>query len=573
MSPFSVFDDADYQDLSSIEPDIEKLCQPGAIEPVVQPIVRIADMRIVGYEALARMPTEPIRPPEWWLDRSELVGMRPELEVACWKAISNLGMPPEDVLLFVNISPSTLSSPELLSIRQKFPDRFVIEVAEQRAVENYADMRQWLEPWLAGQALIAIDDAGAGYSSFRHVVELSPDYLKIDEELISGIDGDRTRQALVRALIAFAREMGATVIAEGVETAAEMNVLREMKVDCAQGNLLARPSAPWPRVDSVAAAKHEAGRRIRGSDEFWLVDVLGQATDVRSACETVVEYLFRWGNLMPSLYLEAEGQLRCLAQRGLWQVLDGMPGSAGVTGRTWANGEPVFVDNVNRSTDYLEAIPGVTCEICVPVLVEGRPVGALNVESLTSFPPGTFELVTICADLLAGRLAQIGWYTEQHPWQRAAHASKLIAALPIDESVTLAGLRGIVEAACMDSGCVILRQDDFDVAAVTGPLGDSFSALSGEEIRSLSRLVDQVSSCYTAGDSTGRGFMGTESLRTAGARAVVVLPLVAGKERLGVLVLANSRPMRITGMEVEPLEMVAGHFAATITASGALAPA
>ena len=80
----------------------------------------------------------------------------------------------------------------------------------------------------------------------------------------------------------------------------------------------------------------------------------------------VVEHLFRKGQLLPSVYLESHGHLRCIAQRGLWQVLDGMPGSVGITGKTWKDGHPVVVDNIRTHADYLEAIPGVVAEMCVP---------------------------------------------------------------------------------------------------------------------------------------------------------------------------------------------------------------
>ena len=94
---------------------------------------------------------------------------------------------------------------------------------------------------------------------------------------------------------------------------------------------------------------------------------------------------------MPSVYLERRRELRCIAQRGLWQILDGMCGSAGITGRTWLTGEPIVVSDVSRSADYLEVIPGVVSEICVPIKIGDMTVGALNVESLVPLPTGMLE--------------------------------------------------------------------------------------------------------------------------------------------------------------------------------------
>ena len=93
------------------------------------------------------------------------------------------------------------------------------------------------------------------------------------------------------------------------------------------------------------------------------------------------------------------------------------------------------------------------------------------------------------------------------------------------------------------------------------------SALTPDELAALSSLVGDIRSCYTAGDASSRGFVGTESLRTAGARAVVVLPLWAQRERLGTVLLAHSKPLRLTGDRVEPLELLADHVAAVLGAT------
>jgi GAF domain-containing protein len=97
-----------------------------------------------------------------------------------------------------------------------------------------------------------------------------------------------------------------------------------------------------------------------------------------------------------------------------------------------------------------------------------------------------------------------------------------------------------------------------------GPLADSLLKLTDAELEALSTLVGDVRSCYTAGDASSRGFVGSESLRTAGARAVLVLPLWVQRQRFGTLVVAHSRPMRLTGDQVEPLELLADHAAAVL---------
>jgi len=547
---------------------IQFLCEPGVVEAYVQPVVRPADQLIVGYEALARMPLDPVRSPYWWLTKAEEVGLRASLEIACLAAATDLGTPPDDRLLFVNLSPSLLSEPAALVLLERLPERVVVELTEQEAVEDYDSLRHDLAPWLARGVRIAIDDAGAGYSSLRHVIELTPDFLKLDRELVRDLDRDRNRRALVSAMSAFAAEVGTSVIAEGVETAEELEVLRDAEVDLVQGYLLARPGEPWPVVSD--RSRPTAGREGRhlglgSAAEGRLIEALDRAPDSRRACAAVVEHLFRQGQVMPSAYLERHGELRCTAQRGLWQILDGMSGSSGITGRTWKTGKPIVVPDVSKNPAYLEAIPGVVSEICVPITVGGSAVGALNVESLTPLPTGMLAQMERCADLLAERLEVIGDHLEESSWDRTVRASVVISGIADNPQMPDRLLRCLRDASTMDSAALIVNGPDRPaVEAAVGPLGEALFQLTPSELHSLSSLVNDIRSCYTGGDALGRGFVGTDSLRDAGARVVMVLPLWAQRTRLGSVVLAHSRPLQLGGEEVRPLETLADHVASAL---------
>jgi EAL domain-containing protein (putative c-di-GMP-specific phosphodiesterase class I)/putative methionine-R-sulfoxide reductase with GAF domain len=552
---------------------IERLCEPGAITAVVQPVVRPADMVIVGYEALARMPFTPQRGPDWWLEVAAELGMRHRLEQACLLAAAELGPPPEGRLLFVNASPSTVADPAVLALRHRLPERLVIELTEQEAVEDYDELRRHLAGWLSSGVRLAIDDAGAGYSSLRHVVELSPDYLKLDRELVRGINQDPNRRALMRAVVAFAREVGTSVIAEGVETRAELEVLREAEVHLVQGYLLARPGPPWPAVTRTGPSSSSPPQSLPEGEETTIPSdervrqALAGVDNVLEACETVLEVLFRQGGLMSSLYLERNGELRCVAQRGLWQVLDGLPGSVGITGQTWATGRSTLVDDVSSHPDYRESVPGVVSEICVPIIVNGECVGALDVESLAPLTADTVGLTESVARLLADRLGIIGTNLGNTRWQRAAQASVAISGLTATRRLPQQVLHRFRDAADMDSACLVLEgpQGPYAGAAV-GPLAGHLLALTDDELSALSRLVGEIRSCYTAGDASSRGFVGSQSLRSAGARAVLLLPLWAQRKRLGTVILAHSRPLRLSGDQVEPLELLADHAAAVLAA-------
>jgi putative methionine-R-sulfoxide reductase with GAF domain len=296
-----------------------------------------------------------------------------------------------------------------------------------------------------------------------------------------------------------------------------------------------------------------------------MIEALDRAPDSRRACAAVVEHLFRQGQVMPSAYLERHGELRCTAQRGLWQILDGMSGSSGITGRTWKTGTPIVVPDVSKNPAYLEAIPGVVSEICVPIAVGGTAVGALNVESLTPLPNGMLAQMQRYAALLAERLEVIGDHLEESSWDRTVRASVVISGIADNPQMPDRLLRCLRDASKLDSAALIMNGPDRpSVEAAVGPLGEALVALPPTELQSLSSLVNDIRSCYTGGDALGRGFVGTDTLRDAGARVVMVLPLWAQRVRLGSVVLAHSRPLQLSGEEVRPLETLADHVASAL---------
>lgn len=132
----------------------------------------------------------------------------------------------------------------------------MIEVTEHALVEDYTRL-ETLVPLRTRGTRLAIDDMGSGFSTFSRVLELAPDILKLDRSLVSGLDHDPPRQAMAAALVQFARTTGATVVAEGVETALEMAELLALGVDCAQGYYLGRP-APLGEVPPISCSSGPA---------------------------------------------------------------------------------------------------------------------------------------------------------------------------------------------------------------------------------------------------------------------------------------------------------------------------
>ena len=152
----------------------------------------------------------------------------------------------------MNVSPSVLANPALTdALKASGVDlgRVVVEVTEHASVTDYTTLERPRQRLRDLGVRLAVDDAGAGYSSLRHIVALSPDLIKVDRALVADLDTDRARRALVMAVVVYALEIGTTmVVAEGVETAGELETLKSLGVDAAQGYLTGRPTtshADW----------------------------------------------------------------------------------------------------------------------------------------------------------------------------------------------------------------------------------------------------------------------------------------------------------------------------------------
>ncbi|WP_240675518.1 EAL domain-containing protein [Cellulomonas endophytica] len=207
-----------------------------------QPVVALADGSVVGHEALSRFPAGT---PDWWFAEARRAGVETELDLlAVRAAVAHLPRVPG--FLSVNVSAATAGLPALARlVADAEPGRLVVELTEHTPVEDYDALRATLRPLRERGVRIAVDDVGAGFASMRHVLELLPDMLKLDISLVRNIATDPARQALATSMLAFAEATGVLVVAEGIETADELERLRSMGVALGQGFHLGRP-APLP---------------------------------------------------------------------------------------------------------------------------------------------------------------------------------------------------------------------------------------------------------------------------------------------------------------------------------------
>lgn len=218
------------------------------LEMHLQPIVALNKPLAApaGYEALARFQTSPYEPPTVWLERAASAGLQLELELSCVRgALAHLPKLPVSSYLAVNVSPAALVSAEFARLMAEVDaERIVVEVTEHEVVREYDMLLCAIGDLRQRGVRLAVDDAGAGFASFRHVVELQPDIIKLDTHLIRGINSDHNRSALVRSLVSFAADVGATLVAEGIETQDDLLTLRDAQVPLGQGHLFAHPGPP-----------------------------------------------------------------------------------------------------------------------------------------------------------------------------------------------------------------------------------------------------------------------------------------------------------------------------------------
>jgi EAL domain-containing protein (putative c-di-GMP-specific phosphodiesterase class I) len=224
---------------------VDRFLNGRGLTHVFQPVFDITNGDCFAVEALARFAGRPKRSPDVWFAEAHAMGVGVQLEVASIRrAVSAQASLPEDMTLCVNAGPEAILSDEVHRLLASCDARrIVMELTEETRVEDYPRLSQALDRLCLLGVRLAIDDTGAGFASFAHILKLAPDIIKLDRELTSGIDHDPVRAALATALVSFAAELGTEIIAEGIENAAELEVLRNLGIRYGQGYFLCRPTS------------------------------------------------------------------------------------------------------------------------------------------------------------------------------------------------------------------------------------------------------------------------------------------------------------------------------------------
>jgi EAL domain-containing protein (putative c-di-GMP-specific phosphodiesterase class I) len=219
------------------------LADPDDLTLVFQPIVDLAAARVAGYEALSRFPGTAT--PDVWFAAADDAGLGAELEaLAIGKALARVPDLPPDTFLTVNVSPHLLGSrpvQDALAVRPSL-QRVVLELTEHTAVDDLDELTRQTAVLRERGALIALDDAGSGYSGLQQMAALRPQIVKLDRALVADADSDPVRMALAEMLGEFAGRIDAWLLAEGLETPGELAAFARLGVPLAQGWLLGRPA-------------------------------------------------------------------------------------------------------------------------------------------------------------------------------------------------------------------------------------------------------------------------------------------------------------------------------------------
>ena len=273
--PASDAEHVDEQKRAALSDAVAKVIEGRALRPVYQPVVHLETGRVIGFEGLIRpTPGSPFTNPGGLFAAAEAGGRTVDLDLACLAVvIAGATAIPAPLLVTLNISPRTLEAPEFGAARlvnmldhAGFPaDRVILEVTEREVIHDVPRAVAVLERCRAAGIRIAADDVGAGNAGLRLLSQFRFDVVKIDLSLVQAGTGRETVRAVLGSLVDLARRWGALVVAEGVETRAQLAMASELAIDAAQGYLLGRPgdAVDLERIDIAALLEPSSDPFVR----------------------------------------------------------------------------------------------------------------------------------------------------------------------------------------------------------------------------------------------------------------------------------------------------------------------
>jgi diguanylate cyclase (GGDEF)-like protein len=276
---------------SDLTAAITEIIAPGSIRAALQPLVRLADRTVLGYEALCRFsPRDGVSTPDDLFAGAAIANLKREVDAACLVAAFAAGPQTTPATLFVNVAVETLVEgsdagerlARLADAAGMAPNDVVLEVSERTPVDDLSRLRRVVADLRKRGFRIAIDDAGAGHASMLVIAEVQPEFVKIDRQLIHRIDISAARRALVVSLLSFGAHINGRVIAEGIENDNELQALLSLGVQYGQGWHLGRPVMVAPPANAggvVAVAADWFGKQRADSFRINVVQKIGEPAE------------------------------------------------------------------------------------------------------------------------------------------------------------------------------------------------------------------------------------------------------------------------------------------------------
>lgn len=527
---------------------IAEAIEQGVVRAVFQPVVDLLSERAIGWEAFARV-GESEAGFDQWMQSAVDAGLGTEFQLSALRAIAAHGVPPDDGILFVNVGADLLHDPRFLEECSHLGPRLAVDVRGPE-IDSLTGIDERLDDLASAGIHLSIDDTTA--ASLAMIARVRPSFVKIDPSVVRDVVNDPAARSIIRAYLAFADSEEIHIVAEGVERLDQLEVLRDLGIRFAQGYLFGRPSSDWARPST---------RRVRPppvfADRSDVSDRFATATDLHAVAEIACTELGAHG-LLPSVYVEREGTLRCVAQLGYWQVFDGIPVRDGVMARAFRSGQSQLV-RPDGDDGFIAAAPGVVAELAVPLRVGRRMIGVLNVESLSEFESATIEEIELFAFAMEQRLEIVGAVLDQSALHRLAIANVELSALTEVSQIQNASIRLACEISGLSSAMLVMFDESgtHEVTALQGPLSSELREISAPVLTGLAADLSRVSSCLSSGDHAGATTAAMDSLRLAGASSIACFPVRTSEMGEGILIAADHAPVALDLEEREAMEMLA----------------
>lgn len=488
-----------------------------------EPIVDLSTGRAIGWELQ----------PQHWKDE------QPDSGMAALAAIAAAGAPPDDGLVFVQVSAELVGDTRLIEQAERLPARIVVDVRGSD-IDRLSAKSNELDALATAGVHLSIDDTSG--VSLAMIARVRPTFVKLDAPLVHDIVHEPTSRSVVAAYVAFAEHEGIYLIAEGIERHEQADLLRDLGCTLARGPLFGRPTIDWLAPVAVRRRPPLDLDPLRAFRQR-----LEEVADADGVAAHVAAELGRHGD-SAAVYFERGGLFRCAAKHGKSMMLDGIPVREGLLGEAFRTGE------LARAQDEHGDETQVACEL----RASGRVVGVVGVTTDLAATDAKEERIRSIASVAGDRLAQVGSPAPLSVLHRLARAMMEVSNFGDSEEVQAGAARLASDVSGMSSALfAIPGTTGLDVKALLGPLSPELRRLSPDTLLALRNQIGAASSCVVAGAAAGLSPELTR-LYDAGASSLIVMPVRSAECGVGLLLLGDHARVDLTVEAREALELVAG---------------